>query len=87
MGHRIELGEIETAASAIEDISACCCLYDTEKSQITLFVDAKLDKKTLNKALENILPKYMLPGNVVALNKLPMNPNGKIDRVKLKEMM
>ncbi|MDE6056354.1 MAG: amino acid adenylation domain-containing protein, partial [Lachnospiraceae bacterium] len=27
MGHRIELGEIETAASSLDDISRCCCLY------------------------------------------------------------
>ena len=29
----------------------------------------------------------MLPGKVIVLEEMPMNANGKIDRVKLREML
>ena len=32
-----------------------------------------------------LVPKYMLPNIYEKLDALPMNANGKIDRVKLKE--
>ena len=32
-------------------------------------------------------PKYMLPNIYAVLDALPMNANGKIDRVKLKELI
>ena len=36
--------------------------------------------------LKERLPKYMLPGQFIRLEALPHNANGKIDRVRLKEM-
>ena len=38
-------------------------------------------------SLKNIIPAYMIPNRVVVLDELPLNANGKIDRVKLKQMM
>ena len=86
MGHRIELGEIETAASAYRDVKQSCALYDAEKQRIILFVAAEdIDKKALYQHLKNGLPHYMLPALIVDLEALPLNANGKIDRLKLKE--
>lgn len=87
MGHRIELGEIETAVSSIDEISLCCCLYDETKEKIVLFIDACLEKWYIKEKLEKMLPDYMLPGRIVYMPDMPMNANGKIDRVKLKGMM
>lgn len=87
MGHRIELGEIETAVSSFEGISLCCCLYNENRSRITLFIDKNMSKDEINERLKNMIPEYMLPGKVIVLEEMPMNVNGKIDRVKLKEKM
>lgn len=87
LGHRIELGEIETAVSSIPEISLCCCLYDEKHSKIVLFIDIELDKTYIIDKISNLVPKYMYPGKVVSLDHMPINPNGKIDRVKLKELL
>ena len=87
LGHRIELGEIETAVSATPEVSMCCCLYDSERARIVLFIDAPLDKTTIWERLREQIPEYMLPGKVVVLEKMPINANGKIDRQQLAERL
>lgn len=84
-GHRIELGEIETAVSSLEDISMCCCLYDEKNSVIVLFLEQQTTRSEINLRLKDLLPEYMLPGKVVCVDKLPLNANGKIDRVALRQ--
>lgn len=87
MGHRIELGEIETAVSSLEEIALCCCLYDEKHQKIVLFIEEELDKAYINKQISMLVPEYMLPNKVITLEKMPINANGKIDRVKLKEYL
>ena len=84
MGHRIELGEIETAASGYRDVKQSCALYDAQKQRIILFVAAEgIDKTALYQHLKTRLPHYMLPALIVDLEALPLNANGKIDRIEL----
>ncbi len=85
MGHRIELGEIETAVSSLEGVSVCCCLYDDKRSKIVLFVEGNFTRSEINERLKELIPDYMLPGKVICADKLPLNANGKIDRVKLRQ--
>lgn len=85
MGHRIELGEVETAVSSLDGISMCCCLYDEKRSRIVLFLEKQISKADINQSLKMLIPDYMLPGKVICIDPLPLNANGKIDRVKLKE--
>lgn len=85
MGHRIELGEIETAVSSLPEISLNCCLYDEKRQKIVLFIEEELDKAYINEKIAHLVPEYMLPNKVVRVEKMPINANGKIDRVKLKE--
>lgn len=87
MGHRIELGEIETAVSSFDGVSMSCCLYDEKKHKIVLFLEKKLAKSEISQRLKDMLPDYMLPGKTIYLEKFPLNANGKIDRVKLKEYL
>ncbi len=90
-GYRIELGEVETALNAVEGIresvvvaieaggfegSAICCAY----------CGPGLDPPTIRKALAEALPSYMLPGRWLALDALPKNLNGKIDRAELRKL-
>lgn len=87
MGHRIELGEIETAVSAVEGVDQTCCLYDTEKSKIVMFYTGNIETEKIIEKIKDSVPKYMLPNKTVHLDKMPINLNGKIDRVELKKML
>ena len=87
LGHRIELGEIETAISSLEEVTLNCCLYDEKNQNIVLFVDAQVDRDYIKERIEKLVPEYMIPGKVIYLENMPINANGKIDRIKLKELM
>lgn len=84
-GHRIELGEIETAVFANENIKSNCCLHDPGKDQLILFYVGEIEEDALRKYLTGLLPEYMLPNIYHKLDQMPLNMNGKIDRVLLKE--
>jgi amino acid adenylation domain-containing protein len=87
-GHRIELGEIETAASALDDVEQNCAIFDDVNKKIILFCTIKndLSEKSIYKSLQSKIPKYMLPSIIKILDEMPLNINGKIDRVKLKNL-
>ena len=87
LGHRIELGEIETAVSSLPGVTRCCCLYDEKHARICLILDRDMPKEELRQQLETMIPDYMLPGKVIYMKDMPLNANGKIDRVKLKEYL
>lgn len=83
MGYRIELPEIEHQVLGIPGIANACVVYDHPKKAITLFyqpVAEDVPVASIRKALSEIFPKYMLPTAFHSMERLPMNPNGKIDR-------
>ena len=89
-GYRIELGEIEAAVNALSFIGRACCLYNRERERITVFCTTdreELKLRELNEALAGTLADYMLPRRLVVLPEMPLNANGKIDRVRLKSML
>jgi amino acid adenylation domain-containing protein len=45
-----------------------------------------LDASSLRKYLLDRLPEYMVPSYFLPLDRLPLNPNGKVDRDKLSEL-
>ncbi|MBF0101142.1 MAG: amino acid adenylation domain-containing protein [Desulfobacterales bacterium] len=94
-GFRIELGEIEHALTCIEgiEVGAVIAEKDTDQSikrLVAFYVpksknngDAsgtKLMHSELRSALQKSLPDYMLPSLFVEIDKMPLTPNGKIDR-------
>jgi acyl-coenzyme A synthetase/AMP-(fatty) acid ligase len=90
MGHRIELGEIEVAASSIDYVIKSGCIYDNEKRRIVLYCECGPDSEVtgaqIKAALTERLSSYMVPNRVVIMDKVPLNANGKIDRVELKRI-
>lgn len=91
MGHRIELGEIEIVVNAITGIDAAVCIFDEKKEKIVLCfqcnkkADSEIIKKSIIEKLRKKLPKFMWPNRYLCYNELPLNKNGKIDRVLLKK--
>ncbi len=87
-GYRIELGEIENTISLYsEDLKQVVVEVkesNQEKVLVAYFTStADINKSDLRSFLQEKLPEYMIPGFYVALEKLPITPNGKIDRKNL----
>ena len=88
MGHRIELGEIETAVMALSGMKAACCLFDTKKDKIVLFYDSEtMDDEAVSENLKKRLQRYMIPNTFKKMDNMPLTASGKVDRVKLKELL
>lgn len=85
MGHRIELGEIETAASSLSGVNQNCCVYDDVHHKIVMYYTGLISEKELVKGLKSLVPDYMVPGKFILLRTIPLNLNGKMDRVLLKK--
>jgi len=81
MGYRIELGEIEAAAMAMPKIERVCCVY--KNNHIRMYYEGAASAEELLGALQTKLPEYMVPGKIERMQTMPLNANGKIDRVYL----
>ena len=86
MGHRVELGEVEININMLHGVQMAACIYDGAKKKIVLYYVGELSPGELTAAAKPRLPRYMLPNKIVKLEKMPLTPNGKINRVKLTEM-
>ena len=81
MGYRIELGEIESAANAIKGVDSCVCIYDKDEDRLILFyVASNLSEMDILSSVKKKVPNYMWPQEVIKLDSMPYNANGKIDR-------
>jgi amino acid adenylation domain-containing protein len=85
-GFRIELGEIETVLMEHSSVQSAVVVarQDTagEKKLVAYVVLRRPDddRGELRAFLQKKLPAYMVPCEFVALNSLPLSPNGKVDR-------
>lgn len=84
MGHRIELGEIEAAANADATVRSSCCVFDPAQGRLTLYYVGEITEGALRQTLKEKLPRYMLPQSLHRMDRMPLTPNGKIDRNSLK---
>lgn len=89
-GFRIELGEIESVLRRHPHIREVVVMAREdspgEKRLVAYLVLAAAQQPTVNELREFLrqsLPDYMVPAAWVTLEKLPLNPNGKIDRKAL----
>jgi len=86
-GHRIELGEIEAALSAAPGITAGVVRahdFGPGDQRLIGYVTGKgADPVALRNLLAETLPEIMLPSQIVVLDRMPLTPNGKIDRKAL----
>ncbi len=90
-GFRIELGEIEAALARLTQVREAVVIAGEEEQRsgkrlvayVTTRDNSALDVAALRAALQAELPDYMVPSAFVALEKMPLTPNGKIDRKAL----
>ena len=83
MGHRIELQEIEVVAAMHPEVAQACAVYDGEKDHIRLYYTGGTESAALTAFLKEKLPRYMLPNRMEQLERMPLTPNGKVDRKAL----
>jgi amino acid adenylation domain-containing protein/non-ribosomal peptide synthase protein (TIGR01720 family) len=85
-GFRIELGEIEAALAAVPGVAQNVveARVSDGRTALVAYVVAvtgsKTDSASLRSALAQELPEYMVPGQYVLLEALPLTPGGKVDR-------
>ncbi|SAI74508.1 D-alanine-D-alanyl carrier protein ligase [Bordetella ansorpii] len=88
-GLRIELGEIETRLLACPDVrdGVVAARQDGAVTRLVAYAcaaaGAVIDPPRLRAELARDLPDYMVPEFIVAMDELPLNANGKIDRKAL----
>ncbi|HLE84125.1 MAG TPA: amino acid adenylation domain-containing protein, partial [Thermoanaerobaculia bacterium] len=90
-GFRIELGEIEAALAAQPRVREAVVVARPDRrgeTRLTAYLVPAgdlPDGAELRAALAARLPEYMVPSAFVALDELPLNPSGKVDRKRLPE--
>ena len=90
-GFRIELGEIEAALQQCVGVRQCAVTLQTkgeDDERLVAYV-VPSDPQTapltenLREVLQKRLPAYMIPPAFVAIEKMPLTSNGKVDRKSL----
>lgn len=91
-GNRVELGEVESRLRELPGVrQAAAVAVDEDGAQVlyTAVVaeedtdGAGLDITALTTQLAREVPEYMVPSKILAVDALPMNHNGKLDRKAL----
>ncbi|MBC3777115.1 non-ribosomal peptide synthetase [Pseudomonas sp. SWRI99] len=86
-GLRIELGEIQAGLTGIDGVHEAAVLaredVPGDKRLVAYYTGLRLDIDILRAALLHALPDYMVPATFVHLERLPLSPNGKLDRKAL----
>jgi acyl-CoA synthetase (AMP-forming)/AMP-acid ligase II/acyl carrier protein len=89
-GHRIELREIELVIENHPDVATChanTVRFTEDDVQLVAYVvctgDQQGDENVLRRHLQQQLPEYMIPGQFVFLDELPLTARGKVDHAAL----
>ena len=89
-GFRIELGEIESVLMAKGNLNATAVVLRDDAGSSPRIVAYYVEKagntatpEALRALLTEDMPEYMIPSAWVRLDRLPLSPNGKLDRAAL----
>ncbi|MCM3007886.1 amino acid adenylation domain-containing protein [Bacillus subtilis] len=87
-GYRIEIGEVETSLSNIGEVQEAIVIAredeNGDKALYAYFVASRpYHVSEMKEKLSDQLPNYMIPSYFIQLEKMPLTPNGKIDRKAL----
>lgn len=86
-GFRVELGEIEAQLDALPEVGGCVVVAHGPRrgaQRLVAYVvpaaGQPVDVDALRARLGESLPAYMVPSQVMVLERLPLTGNGKLDR-------
>ncbi|MCP5046407.1 MAG: amino acid adenylation domain-containing protein, partial [bacterium] len=86
-GYRIELAEIENQLAALDSVKEAVVIARKDsggENVLCAYVTGQVSEG-LKEQLGRVLPDYMVPAYIVPLEKIPLTPNGKLDRRALPE--
>ncbi len=89
-GNRISPQEIEEAVletGLVSEVAAIGVPDERLGQAVVLVVRGLASEEMLRTALKRDLPNFMQPRDVLQVNAMPLNPNGKIDRVALQAQL
>ena len=81
-GYRIELGDVQAALSALQGVEQAVVIAREDRpgdKRLVGYVTGTADLATARAVLAERLPAYMVPAAVVAMDRLPLTVNGKLD--------
>ncbi|GAA4055870.1 non-ribosomal peptide synthetase [Nonomuraea soli] len=82
-GFRVELGEVEAVLAAHPSVATCVVTAPGGKLLAHAQPSSAVRAEELLSYLAGHLPEHMVPATVMIMDRLPLNPNGKIDRAEL----
>ncbi|MEL0608899.1 amino acid adenylation domain-containing protein [Vibrio echinoideorum] len=91
-GFRVELGEIESRLQALSKVEHCVVAVKEVGQQKQLFgylqssEPDRFDLDDILEALSRELPDYMVPNQLMVMDRLPLTPAGKVDRTSLPDI-
>ncbi len=90
-GFRIELGEIESRIREIENVKECAVIVREDKlGDKAIFAyytsNGGITAEEIREKLNDTLPEYMVPANMMQIEAIPVTRNGKLDRKALPEI-
>ncbi len=86
-GYRIELGEIQFVIEQIEGIDQAVVVVKEINGDQYLVAywqsEQGIDEDAVKQVLRQKLPEFMVPSYCIALERIPLNSNGKVDKKQL----
>jgi amino acid adenylation domain-containing protein len=89
-GARVELGEVEAVLASQPAVAEAVAVARPDADGdlvlwafVTLHQGADADPLMLRAGMAQSLPDYMVPSRIQVLDQMPLNPNGKTDRMAL----
>jgi non-ribosomal peptide synthetase component F len=90
-GHRVELADVESALRRVPGVRDAVVLdvpdAHGQVSLVGVLVGSDVEPDEVSALIGADLPRYMVPGRLLVLDSLPLNPNGKLDRRALRSMV
>ena len=95
-GFRVELEDVENNLGKVENVARAAVLPEMQDGKVvSLTAYVMLEKpdgegslqraRRIRKELSRLVPSYMVPRKIVAVESFPLNTNGKIDKKRLRE--
>lgn len=89
-GYRIELGEIESVLSeypGVKNVTVVAREFNPDDKRLVAYIvssnEENLQAPDIRKFLKSKLPDYMVPGDYISLQVMPLTPSGKVDQKAL----
>ncbi|MFC9664053.1 amino acid adenylation domain-containing protein [Nocardia sp. NPDC127606] len=84
-GHRVELGEVSNALVAVNGVDDAVVIDIRSEDRGVALVGyyrsvGEVQEQAIRARLAEALPDHMIPAHLVRVDRIPLTPNGKVDR-------